>query len=73
MTDLIDSVRKQGDSIGGIIEIRSMGVPAGLGSPVFDKIDAKLAAAIMSIGGVRGFEIGSGFSIAEKKVPKLMI
>ena len=67
MTDLIDSVRKQGDSIGGIIEIRSTGVPAGLGSPVFDKIDAKLAAAIMSIGGVRGFEIGSGFSIAEKK------
>ena len=67
MTELIDSVRKEGDSVGGVIEVRSMGVPAGLGCPVFEKIDAKLASAIMSIGGVRGFEIGTGFSIAEKR------
>ena len=67
MTELIDSVRKDGDSVGGVIEVRSIGVPAGLGSPVFEKIDAKLASAIMSIGGVRGFEIGTGFSIAEKR------
>tara|TARA_B100001248_G_scaffold19835_2_gene13144 strand:- start:37623 stop:38708 length:1086 start_codon:yes stop_codon:yes gene_type:complete len=67
MTALIDSVRKEGDSVGGAIEVRSTGVPAGLGSPIFEKIDAKLASAIMSIGGVRGFEIGIGFSVAEKK------
>ena len=67
MGDLIDSVRKQGDSIGGIIEVRSVGVPAGLGSPVFEKFDARLASAIMGIGGVRGFEIGLGFSVASMK------
>ena len=67
MTDLIDSVRKKGDSIGGIIEVRSIGVPAGLGSPVFEKFDARLASAIMGIGGVRGFEIGMGFSVAAMK------
>ena len=66
--ELIDSVRKDGDSVGGVIlEVRSIRVPAGLGSPVFEKIDAKLASAIMSIGGVEGFEIGTGFSIAEKR------
>ncbi|NSW88205.1 chorismate synthase [bacterium] len=67
MTDLIDSVRKEGDSIGGVIEVRSTGVPAGLGSPVFEKFDARLASAIMGIGGVRGFEIGMGFSVAAMK------
>ncbi len=67
MTSLIDSVRKNGDSIGGIIEVRSIGVPAGLGSPVFEKFDARLASAIMGIGGVRGFEIGLGFSVAKMK------
>jgi len=67
MSQLIDQVRRQGDSIGGVIEVVSTGLPAGLGSPVFDKIDARLASAIMSIGGVRGFEIGLGFAISEKK------
>lgn len=67
MGDLIDKVRKQGDSIGGIIEVRSLGVPAGLGSPVFEKFDARLASAIMGIGGVRGFEIGLGFSIGSMR------
>ena len=67
MSELIDQVRREGDSIGGIIEVVSIGIPAGLGSPVFNKIDARLASAIMSIGGVRGFEIGMGFAISEKK------
>ena len=67
MSDLIDSVRKEGDSIGGVIEVHSVGVPSGLGSPVFEKFDARLASAIMGIGGVRGFEIGLGFLVAAKK------
>ena len=67
MENLIDSVRREGDSIGGVIEVKSIGVPAGLGSPVFEKFDARLASAIMGIGGVRGFEIGAGFSVASKK------
>ena len=67
MGDLIDSVRREGDSIGGVIEVRSSGVPAGLGSPVFEKFDARLASAIMGIGGVRGFEIGLGFSVGSMK------
>jgi chorismate synthase len=67
MEALIDKVRREGDSIGGAIEVRSIGVPPGLGSPVFEKLDARLAAAIMSIGGVRGFEIGLGFSVASMK------
>jgi chorismate synthase len=67
MSSIIDTVRREGDSIGGVIEVRTIGLPAGLGSPVFNKIDARLASSIMSIGGVRGFEIGMGFAIAEKK------
>ena len=67
MANLIDSVRKSGDSIGGVIEVRSTGMPAGLGSPVFEKLDARLSSAIMGIGGVRGFEIGLGFQVASMK------
>jgi chorismate synthase len=51
-----------GDSVGGIVEIVAKGVPKGLGEPVFDKIDADLAKAIMSIGAVKGVEIGTGFA-----------
>lgn len=54
-------IRKIGDSLGGIVEILASGVPAGLGEPVFDKLDADLAKALMSIGAVKGVEIGSGF------------
>jgi len=53
------------DSAGGIIECVADGLPAGLGEPVFDKLDAKLAQAIMSIGAVKGVEIGDGFAAAE--------
>jgi chorismate synthase len=64
MADRVDQVRKTGDSIGGIVEIRVTGAPAGLGEPVFDKLDADLAKALMSIGAVKGVEIGDGFTAA---------
>lgn len=54
----------RGDTVGGIVEVRATGVPAGLGEPVFDKLDARLAAAVMSVGAVKGVEIGSGFAAA---------
>jgi len=60
------SIKKKGDSLGGIVEIKVEGVPKGLGDPVFDKLDADLAKAIMSIGAVKGVEIGSGFEAAGK-------
>lgn len=60
--DEIRSARDQGDSVGGIISLIISGCPPGLGDPVFGKLDALLASALMSIGGVKGIEIGSGFS-----------
>lgn len=51
------------DSIGGLIECRVKGVPAGIGEPVFDKLDAEIAKAVMSIGAVKGVEIGAGFKV----------
>jgi len=57
-------VMADGDSLGGIVEIRADGVPAGLGEPVFDKLDARLAYALMGVGAVKGVEIGSGFEAA---------
>jgi len=64
MEQHIDAVRKKGDSLGGIVEIRADGCPAGLGEPVFEKLDAALAQALMSIGAVKGVEIGAGFRAA---------
>jgi len=63
----IDAVRKVGDSIGGLVECVIQNVPAGLGSPVFEKLDARLAKAMLSIPGSKGFEIGSGFKCTEMK------
>lgn len=60
--DLINKARKDGDSLGGIITCRITQVPAGLGEPVFDKLHAELAKAMLSINAVKGFEIGSGFA-----------
>lgn len=57
-------VRATGDSLGGIVEVRAKGCPPGLGEPVFDKLDARLAGALMSIGAVKGVEIGEGFAAA---------
>lgn len=62
MIDLITEMRTQGNSVGGVIECVVRGVPVGLGEPVFDKLEADLAKAMMSLPATKGFEIGSGFS-----------
>ncbi|MBX7157001.1 MAG: chorismate synthase [Verrucomicrobiae bacterium] len=62
MIRLIETVRKQGDSVGGIIECVIKNAPAGLGEPVFDRFEADLAKAMLSLPATKGFEIGSGFS-----------
>ncbi len=67
MKKLIESVRNEGDSTGGVIECRIRGLFAGLGSPVFDKLNALLAHAMVSINAVKGVEFGSGFSSAAMK------
>ena len=56
--------RKKGDSLGGVVEVIAQGVPAGLGEPVFDRLDADLAKAVMSMPAVKGVEIGVGFQSA---------
>ena len=61
----IDALRKRGDSTGATVEIVAEGVPPGLGAPVYDKLDADLARAMMSINAVKGVEIGAGFAAAE--------
>ena len=65
MVERIDEVRKAGDSVGGIIECVARHVPAGLGEPIFEKLDADLAAAMLSLPAVKGFEVGSGFAGVE--------
>jgi chorismate synthase len=64
MEEKIAETKKQGDTLGGIVETCVTGCPAGLGEPVFDKLDAELAGALMSIGAVKGVEIGAGFEAA---------
>lgn len=64
MIALIEQVRKQQDSIGGICELVAVGVPPGLGEPVFDKLKADLAKAFLSLPAVMGFEYGAGFAVA---------
>jgi len=64
MEKKLEESRKKGDSLGGIVEIRVTGCPPGLGEPVFEKMDADLAAALMGIGTVKGVEIGAGFAAA---------
>jgi chorismate synthase len=64
MEERVAEVRRQGDSLGGIVEVRATGSLAGLGEPVFEKLDAALAQALMSIGAVKGVEIGAGFAAA---------
>ena len=64
MEKKIEEVKLQGDSLGGIVEVLVRGCPPGLGEPVFDKLEADFAKALMSIGAVRGVEIGAGFKVA---------
>lgn len=71
MVALIEDIKKQGDTLGGIIQAVMTNVPAGLGEPVFDKLNAVLAQAMMSINAVKGIEIGSGFESIHKKGSEL--
>ena len=67
MEDRLASVRKEGDTLGGVVEMIARGCPPGLGEPVFDKLDAALAAALMSIGTVKAVEVGDGCAVAARK------
>ena len=62
--EYLDEVRKAGSSVGAVIEVVAEGVPAGWGAPVYGKLDAELASALMSINAVKGVEIGDGFAAA---------
>ena len=68
-TDL-EAIRKEGSSVGGVIEIIATGIPAGLGEPVFDRLDADIAKAMMSIPAVKGVEVGAGFAAAALTGPE---
>ncbi|HEV7416397.1 MAG TPA: chorismate synthase, partial [Tianweitania sediminis] len=63
-SDYLDSIRKNGSSVGALIEVVAEGVPAGLGAPIYGKLDAEIAAGLMSINAVKGVEIGDGFATA---------
>ncbi len=67
MTKLIEETKKEGDSLGGVVEVMAKGMLAGLGEPVFDKLEADLAKALMSIGAVKGVELGAGFEASRKR------
>ena len=68
--DFLDAVRKEGSSTGAVVEIVATGIPAGLGAPVFDRLDADIAKALMSIPAVKGVEIGAGFACAHLSGPE---
>ena len=67
MEEYMDDLRKEGNSIGAKISVVATGVPVGLGEPIFDRLDAELAHALMSINAVKGVEIGDGFACVEQK------
>ncbi len=71
MEALVAKCSKNGDSVGGVVEIIAKGVPAGLGEPVFDKLDAEIAKAMMSIGAVKAVEIGKGMEVSSMKGSEL--
>ncbi len=71
MIELIEAVRKQGDTVGGIVTCAAQKVPAGLGEPAFDKLHADLGKAMLSINAVKGFEYGAGFSSINSKGSEL--
>ena len=70
MVSLIERVRDEGDSVGGVIECVARGIAPGLGEPVFDKLEADLAKAMLSIPATKGFEIGSGFAATRMRGSK---
>lgn len=63
----IENVKKEGDSLGGVVQVVAHNVPAGLGEPIYDKLSVDLAKAMVSIPAVKGFEIGDGFAVCERK------
>jgi chorismate synthase len=67
MIKKVMEIKNEGDTAGGVIELRIKGVPAGLGEPVFDKLQAILSHALMSIGAIKGIEFGAGFKVANMK------
>ena len=67
MISLIETVRDEGDSVGGVIECVARGIPPGLGEPVFDKLEADLAKAMLSLPAAKAFEIGSGFGATQMR------
>jgi chorismate synthase len=67
MENVILAAKSDGDSVGGVVEVLALNVSAGLGEPVFDKLDADIAKAIMSIGAVKGVEIGAGFEVVGRR------
>jgi chorismate synthase len=67
MAQEVREAMAQGDSVGGVVEVLVQGAPAGLGDPVCDKLDALLAGAMLSIGGVKGLEVGDGFAAAGRR------
>jgi chorismate synthase len=67
MASEVRTAQAAGDSVGGVVEVIAAGVPMGLGEPVFAKLDGMLAGAMMSIGGVKGVEIGAGLAVASRR------
>ena len=67
ISEYMQSIKDEKDSVGSMIEVEISNVPIGLGDPVFEKLDANLAKAIMSIPGVKGLEFGNGFGLAKQK------
>jgi chorismate synthase len=67
MGEAITSAKESKDSLGGIVEVRATGVPAGLGEPTFDRLDALIGHAMLSIPATKGVEIGSGFAAARSR------
>lgn len=67
MENLIDKLRREGSSVGAKVVVSATGVPAGLGEPIFDRLDAEIAHAMMSINAVKGVEIGDGFDAVEQR------
>ncbi|SCA62713.1 Chorismate synthase [Chlamydiales bacterium SCGC AG-110-M15] len=67
MRTLIEAVREDGDSLGGVVEVCAYGLPVGLGEPIYDKLEARIAQAMMSIPASKGVEVGMGFAAAEMR------